>query len=61
MDPFIDAQLAAVLQHAQRDPGDVSRVVQTAVRSALVLQAELLQHQAEFGLCTGNLEEQRKR
>lgn len=47
---LVDAQLAAVLQHADGDPGDVARVVQAAVRAAVVGQAQLLQHGAQLGL-----------
>jgi len=50
VDALVDAQLAAVLQHAQGDPGDVLGVVQPGVRAALVLQTQLLQHGAELRL-----------
>lgn len=48
---LVDAQLAAVLQHAYRYSGNVARIVQARVRAALVLQAQLLQHGAQ--LCLG--------
>lgn len=52
---LVDAQLAAVLQHAHGYPGDVARVVQAAVRTAAVGQAQLLQHGAQLGLRPGHL------
>ena len=56
---LVDAQLAAVLQHAQRDAGDVPGVVESGVRAALVLQAQLLQHGAQLGLGARDLEGRR--
>lgn len=56
MDALVDAQLTPVLQHANGYPGDVARVVQAAVRSALVVHAELLQHGAELSLSARDLE-----
>lgn len=55
--PLVDAQLAPVLQHAHRYPGDVAGVVQAAVGAALVLHPQLLQHGAQLRLRAGHLEE----
>lgn len=54
---LVGAQLTPVLQHAQSDPGDVARVVQTGVRATFVLQTQLLQHGAQLGLCARDLGE----
>lgn len=55
---LVDAQLAAVLQHAYGYPGNVARVVQAGVRAALVLEAQLLQHGAQLGLDARDLQEE---
>lgn len=55
---LVDAQLAAVLQHAYGYPGNVARIVQAGVRAALVLQAQLLQHGAQLRLDARDLREE---
>lgn len=58
MHALVDAQLAAVLQHAYGYPGYVARIVQAGVRAALVLQAQLLKHGAQLGLDARDLREE---
>lgn len=55
---LVDAQLAAVLQHAYSYSGNVARIVQARVRAALVLQAQLLQHGAQLRLGSRDLWEE---
>lgn len=58
VDALVDAQLTAVLQHAQSYPGDVAGIVEPGVRTAFVLQAQLLQHGAQLRLRAGDLEDE---
>lgn len=53
---LVDAELAPVLQHADGYPGNIARIVQATVRTTVVRQAQLLQHGAQLGLCSGHLE-----
>lgn len=55
---LVDAQLAAILQHADSYPRYVARVVEPGVRTTFVRQAEFLQHGAQLRLSTRHLEEE---